>query len=253
MVSIIIPTYNRAALLQEAVQSCLEQAYSDIEIIIVDDGSTDDTEVVVQQALRTTWANCNIKYIKQLNAGASAARNLGMEMATGDFIQFLDSDDLLFPDKLSLQVEWMLTTGAEGCASYGIMGTTPEDAQEILGEDFSSVKDLMHRMCSGRVHVMCTPAPLWKRSILQNNGRWSTDIAFGDDLDFHIRVLSSVEKMAFVPEKLFFVREHTVNRLSDAENNQKQIESGIKTQQRVTETLKESRLWKMVAGYRYCI
>lgn len=243
MTSIIIPTYNRFSLLVQAVESCLNQTYQDIEIIIIDDGSTDGTEAGVSNLLNNEWKNKPIIFHKQKNAGASAARNKGLELSKGEYIQFLDSDDLLFPEKIDLQLKAIKKNDADGCSCLGIMGETPENATSILGETFDEVRNLLHRMCSGRVHVMCTPAPLWKKTVLMKTLGWNTNIAFGDDLEFHIRVLMNVEKIAFVDRKLFFVREHTDNRLSDASNNIKQIESGILTQQLIAETIRKNEIW----------
>lgn len=249
LVSIIIPTYNRAKWLVEAVESCLNQIYEPIEIIIIDDGSTDNTKDVVNEIIKYNTLSKHVVYQRQINSGASAARNKGLYLAKGDFIQFLDSDDFLFPKKIELQFKEIKENNADGCSCLGLMGETPEVATTILGEKFDTVKDLMHRMFSGRVHVMCTPAPLWKKSALLTTKGWNTEIAFGDDLEYHIHVLIGIEKMAFVPEKLFFVREHNDNRLSNAAGNIKQIESGIKTLQLITETIKGNGLWDKYFQY----
>src|SRR6478736_3287941 len=91
--SVVIPTYNRASTLPRAIRSVLEQTYADVELVIVDDGSTDDTAEVVG-----AFADARITYLRQTNRGVSAARNAGAAAATGDFIVFLDSDDQLLPE-----------------------------------------------------------------------------------------------------------------------------------------------------------
>ncbi len=98
-VSVIIPTYNRASLLVETVESALRQTYRDREIIVVDDGSTDDTEERMQKY------SGRIIYIKQQNAGVNAARNHALGIAKGKYIALLDNDDLWFENKLDLQVK----------------------------------------------------------------------------------------------------------------------------------------------------
>ena len=103
LVSVIIPTHNRASLVCDAVKSVLAQTYNNIEIIVVDDGSTDDTRSVV------TALSGNIKYILQEKQGPGVARNRGIDEASGDWIAFLDSDDLWLPDKLSLQFKVLET------------------------------------------------------------------------------------------------------------------------------------------------
>lgn len=247
MVSIIIPTYNRSKYVIEAVESCLNQSYTNIEIIIIDDGSIDGTEEMVSKLLITKWENRNIIYIKQSNAGASAARNYGLENAKGDFIQYLDSDDILYPNKLQLQLAEMHKQKSEVCICYGFMGENLGAVEnEILGESFENKIDLMHKMCSGSVHVMQTTAPIWRKTFLDGTKGWNTSIAFGDDLEYHIRLLTKVSKICFVPEKLFFVREHSDLRLSNLNGNVKQIESGIKTQQCIAKIIKETGLWDKI-------
>lgn len=99
-VSVIIPTYNRGWILKEAIESVLAQAYKDFELIVVDDGSTDNTSNILDDY------RSGIKVLSQKNKGVSAARNRGISAASGRFIAFLDSDDLWLPKKLSTQVEF---------------------------------------------------------------------------------------------------------------------------------------------------
>ena len=99
-VSVIIPTYNRAGMLKEAIDSVLTQEYSGFELIVVDDGSTDETSQLLEDY------DAKIKHIRQSNQGVSAARNRGIAAASGEFIAFLDSDDLWLPQKLSTQVKF---------------------------------------------------------------------------------------------------------------------------------------------------
>lgn len=97
-VSVIIPTYNHAQFVVQAVESALAQTYADLEVIIVDDGSTDDTQAVLARY------GAEINYIYQENQGLSAARNAGISVARGDYFLFLDADDLVLANKLELQV-----------------------------------------------------------------------------------------------------------------------------------------------------
>lgn len=98
-VSVVIPTYNRSQLVCETIESAIHQSNVDIEIIVVDDGSTDDTEKALAPYSE------DIIYLRQSNRGVSAARNLGLTQASGDYIAFLDSDDLWLPFKAQLQIK----------------------------------------------------------------------------------------------------------------------------------------------------
>ena len=101
-VSVIIPTYNRALLLKESIYSVLGQTYDDVEILVVDDGSSDDTAEMVQR-----FDDRRMRYLYQENSGRSAARNHGMKVAEGDFFCLLDDDDYYLPHKLACQVAYL--------------------------------------------------------------------------------------------------------------------------------------------------
>ncbi len=246
LVSIIIPSYNRKHLLADAVLSCLEQTYPNIEIIIVDDGSTDGTEAFVEQQILGIWAG-RVKYYCQGNAGASAARNNGLERAQGKYIQFLDSDDILLKDKILLQVEQLELLGnvIDGCSCYGLIGSFAEDisVSRRIGIECLSPANYIHKMCTGTQHGMSTPAPLWKRSFLVSQLGWRTDISLGDDLEYYLRLLTKAKGMGFVDQDLFWVREHDGPRLSDAQGNRNRVFSAINTHSSIVETVKNSGNW----------
>lgn len=109
LISVIIPTYNRGRLILESVNSVLNQTYKNIELIVVDDCSTDDTKEIIESI-----KDFRIKYIKlEKNSGACVARNKGIERATGEFIAFNDSDDLWIPEKINSQLDFLYENNAE--------------------------------------------------------------------------------------------------------------------------------------------
>src|SRR5689334_22859441 len=101
LVSVVIPVYNRAAMLRQAVESALGQTHRPIEVVIVDDGSTDDTP---QAIAALTARHPEVRAVRRENGGPGAARESGRQAARGELLQFLDSDDLLLPRKLELQL-----------------------------------------------------------------------------------------------------------------------------------------------------
>ncbi len=104
LVSVVIPTYNRRELLKETIQSVLDQSYTPIEIIVIDDGSTDGTT----EALADLASAGRIRYLRQENRGLGNSRNCGLGMARGEFVSFLDDDDLITPTKVAWQVAFLL-------------------------------------------------------------------------------------------------------------------------------------------------
>lgn len=109
MISVIIPTYNRARLIERALRSVLDQTVKDLEVIVADDGSADDTEAVLNRI-----DDSRLRYIRlPQNNGAGAARNAGIDQARGEYIAFQDSDDQWFPQKLEIQLQQLQSTGAD--------------------------------------------------------------------------------------------------------------------------------------------
>ena len=101
--SVIIPVYNGAATLSHAVESVQKQTWPAHEIIVVDDGSSDDTPRIAR------GFDASVRYLRQANAGVSAARNAGVQLASGDWLAFLDADDWYYPDRLRLHAEWIMS------------------------------------------------------------------------------------------------------------------------------------------------
>src|SRR3990172_2985097 len=131
LVSVVIPTYNSAQFIGEAVRSVLEQTYSHHEVIVVDDGSTDNSEDVLR------LFGERIQYIHQENRGPSAARNGGIRLAKGDYICFLDADDLWLPGELEVQVSFM---GCHKDVGLVLSDHGEDDSTGIVSESFLGAK-----------------------------------------------------------------------------------------------------------------
>ncbi|MGA7301658.1 MAG: glycosyltransferase family A protein, partial [Candidatus Sulfotelmatobacter sp.] len=112
-VSVVIPTYNRAGTVPRAIESVLAQTFTDLEVIVVDDGSSDDTGKVLGEMFGE-----RIRYFAQVNQGASIARNRGIEEARGEWIAFLDSDDLWEKEKLEWQLKALEQFAPQCCGCY---------------------------------------------------------------------------------------------------------------------------------------
>lgn len=185
LVSVIIPTYNRSGFLKEAIQSVYAQTYRPIECIVVDDGSTDDTDITVMDLQRLTDAQFKLIYIKQDNAGAQVARNTGTSAANGEYIQYLDSDDLLYPDKLKSQVSY-LAVHPECDAVFGDWESGTTQSKNLI-KGFVS-QNLVKQMLTLERSIH-TSAILFRKSIVTEIDAWDIQIKRCQEIDFHLRGL----------------------------------------------------------------
>ena len=169
LVSTVIPVHNRAAMLRRAVASVLAQSWRPIEVIIVDDGSTDDT-LAAARALASEHPDV-VRVVTQRNAGPGAARQAGSAAASGEFVQFLDSDDLLLPRKFELQVAG-LRQDQEAGISYGKAYTRINDTRAPTAAQRSAQRHrtVFPELLAGRLWE--TSTPLYRRSVLERIGPW---------------------------------------------------------------------------------
>jgi len=124
-VSVTIPTYNRASLVEEAIKCVLDQTFEDLEIIIVDDGSTDNTRSVVEK-----YTEKGVKYCYKKNGGCASARNFGLERCTGEYIAFLDSDDLWPRDFIEVMLNRLEANPQYGCVYCSVVKVSPDGSQK---------------------------------------------------------------------------------------------------------------------------
>lgn len=184
LVSVIIPTYNRSELLREAIQSTIAQTYRPIECIVVDDGSSDNTKEVVDGLIIKNNQNFKLIYIHQQNAGSQVARNTGTMASTGEYIQYLDSDDLLYPEKIEKQVSFLnMHTDCDGVWSSWRMGTPEKNV--YIGS--IAREDLLTQFLSE--HCIHTLAFLLRRKLVEKIGPWDVDIKRNQEIDFQVRGL----------------------------------------------------------------
>lgn len=198
-VSVIIPTYNRAHFVIEAIESVLNQTFQDFEIIVVDDGSTDNT----REALKKFGSK--IRYTYQENRGVAAARNTGIRAAKGEFIAFLDHDDLWLPDKLSIQMDAFSKNKEVGlvytdCVAFDKEGKLPKgDRIRPSGWVF---KQLFRRPFGLLTGVVC------KKECFNKCGLFNESFFTSDDYDMCLRI-STKHKFLFIDQPLFRRRVHS--------------------------------------------
>jgi glycosyltransferase involved in cell wall biosynthesis len=204
LVSIIIPCYNAAPWVAEAIQSGLNQTYKPIEIIVVDDGSRDDSLAVVSR-----FESRILKVISQDNRGNGAARNRAIEEAQGDYIQYLDADDLLAPDKIEMQTR-RLTRAQSECVAAGAWARfchcsfEAEFRAERLWRDFLPIDWLV--MAWGERLMMASHAWLVPRGIVDKAGPWDENLRCNVDGEYFTRVVLQSRQILFCPEARVYYR-----------------------------------------------
>lgn len=183
VVSVIVPTYNRERLITSALDSVFTQTWRPIELIVVDDGSADETPIVLESwAARHRGEGFEVRLIHQLNQGAQVARNRGLSECTGEYIQYLDSDDRILQQKLSMQVECLRKTGAdycyartEGIDKYGA-------CQGLQGQpECSSGSWILDRSWQ-------TNSPLYTRQLCRSIGPWNEALRVWQDYEYSARI-----------------------------------------------------------------
>ena len=181
VISVITPTYNRARFLPAAVASVLSQTFGDFELIIVDDGSEDNTPDVLKPFL----ADRRVRYVYQENQGQSHARNLALKQATGDFIAFLDSDDVWAPDKLEKQLA-VFRANSEVDIVHGDEATINEQGSVVSLQNMRRYSGRITRYLLADNSVSITTA-LVRRRCFDEMGGFDTSVGVADDYELWLR------------------------------------------------------------------
>ena len=198
LVSILIPAYNAAPWIAQAIDSALAQTHPRCEIIVVDDGSTDAT-----LAIARTREPRGICVITQPNAGAAAARNHALQIARGEFLQYLDADDLLSPGKIAAQIMLLASRmpGTLATCRWGRFEDDPAQARfvdEAVFRDFLPVEYLLLHLREAR--MMHPAAWLVPRNVSDRGGPWDERLSLNDDGEYFARVVLASEGIAFTPD-----------------------------------------------------
>ncbi len=206
-VSIIIATYNRAHLILETLESVCAQTYTNWECIIVDDGSTDNTEKIVNDLVSKDSRFIFLNRPSERLKGPNAARNFGIENSTGDYVLSLDSDDWILPEHLELKVEVLKKDPAiDGVLSKTIM----VDSNKVIikkEERTRLTKNILEDFISLKVSWYMHDI-MWRKSFFENKVLYDEQLLKMLDRDFHIRRLSENPVLAFVNEYLSLYRIH---------------------------------------------
>lgn len=213
-VSIIIPAYNAGKYVKEAVDSALAQTYKDIEVIVVDDGSTDGTRKILEPYI----SGGKIKYLRQANKGLSGARNMGIRNAKGEYIALLDADDAFSPEKIEKQVAHLKANPACDVSYCGLYHFWDEEPDKLFKLDYKyySGKDVLPNLLKRSFIAPVTV--VFRRAVFDRYGFFSERIKqFAEDWELWLRLAYGGAQICFLPEilaKLRLRREGNIQGLS---------------------------------------
>lgn len=218
IISVIIPTYNRAAFLPKAIESVLAQTYTDWELIVVDDGSTDNTREVVSK-----YSDKRITYIYQENSERSAARNNGIAHAKGNYICFLDSDNYMLPNRLEKIVECIASENKTACYYTDIEYINERSGSKMLkiGKPYQFPIDVDLLIQD----IIATPQICCAAEILRNH-QFNPQLSIGEDMELLFRITNEYP-LVYIPNQATVVEvEHEGRSVA---NHSKSSEKQLKT------------------------
>ncbi|BAY18537.1 putative glycosyl transferase [Anabaenopsis circularis NIES-21] len=218
LVSILIPAFNVEAWLAETLESALAQTWQNTEIIIVDDGSTDNTLAVAK-----SFASSKVKVISQENRGQSASENRAFQEAQGDFIEYLDADDLLAPDKIERQIQLLGDSSSEFVASgeWARFYKSLDEALFIPQPLWADMSPVDWLVCAWENHLMMHGAAwLIPRPIAERAGNWEERLSLINDFDYFSRILLSSKGVKFCQGAKTYYRSGNTTSLSGSKSRQ---------------------------------
>jgi glycosyltransferase involved in cell wall biosynthesis len=208
-VTIIIPCYNAEKWIADTLDSCLNQTYKSVEVIVIDDGSTDGSAAI----LKRYYGSVRIE--SGPNQGANRARNRGLDLAAGNYIKFLDADDLIESGAIEAQMKELMRTGADVC--YGdwrhVKNLTVEEMKYFpiikAGPRDNIILSLLRRW-------WCPPLAflMKKRFILENNCSWDANLKISQDFDFMLNIALRGASFCYIPVLIGAYRHHDGERIS---------------------------------------
>lgn len=250
-VSILIPLYNAEAFIAESINSLLKQTYPNIELIIVDDGSSDNSFDVAKK-----FESENVRVFQQNNKGACAARNKAFELSTGDYINFFDADDLMSTKKIENQMQLVNKYGDDYIYSSQWIPfiENPGDIEKqpnLIDQSFENVCDWLRTSWTNNLSAQ-TGIWLTPRKIVESVGGWDESLKVNQDGDFFFRALLKSKQVKFAKNALVYYRRELSGSISNT-NIPERAESILKSYKKYEEVLKidDSYEMKKALAYNY--
>ncbi|MBP6513136.1 MAG: glycosyltransferase [Bacteroidia bacterium] len=203
LVSVIIPVYNGEKFVAASIESVLKQTYSPIDIIVINDGSTDGTQEILNQF------GSKIIVIQQKNAGQADARNHGLTIAKGKYIALLDSDDLFVPEKIEKQISFLKKGNLDMvCTNFETIDASNKKLKDISAPHFHSTNALTTFITG---NFICTSTLLFKKEWIQKVGNFDINMKGAEDGDLWFRMLVNGARLEVIHEALVKYRVHAEN------------------------------------------
>jgi glycosyltransferase involved in cell wall biosynthesis len=224
LVSILIPAFNSQEWIGDTLRSAIAQTWPSKEIIVVDDGSVDQTLAIAQ-----LFESGGVQVVTQKNGGASAARNRAFSLSKGDYVQWLDADDLLAPDKIARQMQVLSqlqskrTLISSAWASFMYKNDRAKFVPTALWRDQSPAEWLLTKM--GQHLFMPDFTWLVSRELTEEAGPWDTSLHYDDDGEYFSRVLTKCDGVRFVPEAKAYYRASGSSSVSYIGQSDRKMES----------------------------
>lgn len=242
LISVVIPCYNYDSLLKEAIDSVLSSSYRNLEVVVVDDGSTDDTKTIVQEIINFDG---RVKYFYKKNEGLSEARNYGIKNSNGDYLMFLDADDILGKRKLEFSLEWLKKE------SYDIVYTDVKYFEVFINDSYFSRgnrelektwmpcvsgfgNDIINKLINGNILELGTV--LFRKEVVEKVGFFNSNWNAVSDWEYILRLSLSNFRIKYIGgryDEILYMRDH----FSMSKNKKLMISETIKVRKKYNDDI----------------
>ncbi|WP_026903757.1 glycosyltransferase family 2 protein [Pedobacter glucosidilyticus] len=218
LVSIIIPIYNAEPFLQDTLECAINQVYKKIELILIDDHSTDKSWSI---AYKYQSLHSNIILKRNKGKGAAAARNYGFQLSKGEFIQYLDADDVISPEKIASQIDFIKQNEI---TSRALIGCYWQRFSNSIDYKIGPINPCLNKLSYSEEEWLLSrtemPPITWlvHRTLISETSGWNESLTRNDDGDFFYRIISKTDQVVIIPKVLSFYRNHNLPSLSKSGN-----------------------------------
>lgn len=219
--SIVITVFNQKPFIEQAIKSALEQTYANLQIIVVDDGSTDGSDELIEKKFGS-----NITFIRQENQGPSSSLNTGIKQADGNFIAIMAGDDVSEPDRITKQINNLISTDSDITCSYPYLinkfgDILPDNSFPVFFAPFDDVNDpvFLFKKLFYSGNFVCAPSIMFKKDVIKKNNLFHESLIYLNDYFYWLTAASKGIKFNFSKDRIVKYRIHDTN-LSSGKNTE---------------------------------